>query len=189
METFPLFNFHKKTIQTKSHEVSKRRLLIFLLFSNVWFIGTTGRPKGVTITHSALIIQSMAKIAIVGYSEDDVRLSSDEIRLFLHLSRFGIWRVCVIDSVSTLVICRYICIQLHCAISAVCHQPFPRYWLELAMSFYLSSRPNQPLRLYNTTMSLLWSPFLQWWPTWFPLRCRCRISLLRTYFLHVMYYT
>ncbi|EXB75224.1 2-succinylbenzoate--CoA ligase [Morus notabilis] len=36
--------------------------------------GTTGRPKGVAITHSALIIQSLAKIAIVGYSEDDVYL-------------------------------------------------------------------------------------------------------------------
>ena len=38
-------------------------------------IGTTGRPKGVTISHSALIIQSLAKIAIVGYDEDDVSLS------------------------------------------------------------------------------------------------------------------
>jgi acyl-activating enzyme 14 len=40
----------------------------------VFFItlGTTGKPKGVTITHEALIIQSLAKIAIVGYSEDDV---------------------------------------------------------------------------------------------------------------------
>ncbi|WJX23222.1 o-succinylbenzoate--CoA ligase [Trifolium repens] len=36
--------------------------------------GTTGKPKGVTITHEALIIQSLAKIAIVGYSEDDVYL-------------------------------------------------------------------------------------------------------------------
>lgn len=29
--------------------------------------GTTGRPKGVTISHSALVVQSLAKIAIVGY--------------------------------------------------------------------------------------------------------------------------
>ncbi|KAF3450298.1 hypothetical protein FNV43_RR06378 [Rhamnella rubrinervis] len=36
--------------------------------------GTTGRPKGVSISHSALIVQSLAKIAIVGYSEDDVYL-------------------------------------------------------------------------------------------------------------------
>ncbi|KAH7545495.1 hypothetical protein FEM48_Zijuj01G0099900 [Ziziphus jujuba var. spinosa] len=36
--------------------------------------GTTGKPKGVTISHSALIVQSLAKIAIVGYSEDDVYL-------------------------------------------------------------------------------------------------------------------
>lgn len=37
-------------------------------------IGTTGRPKGVTISHSALVVQSLAKIAIVGYGEDDVYL-------------------------------------------------------------------------------------------------------------------
>ncbi|XP_059668339.1 2-succinylbenzoate--CoA ligase, chloroplastic/peroxisomal [Cornus florida] len=36
--------------------------------------GTTGKPKGVTISHSALIVQSLAKIAVVGYSEDDVYL-------------------------------------------------------------------------------------------------------------------
>ncbi|GAV67241.1 AMP-binding domain-containing protein [Cephalotus follicularis] len=36
--------------------------------------GTTGRPKGVVISHSALIVQSLAKIAIVGYGEDDVYL-------------------------------------------------------------------------------------------------------------------
>ncbi|XP_062095980.1 2-succinylbenzoate--CoA ligase, chloroplastic/peroxisomal isoform X2 [Humulus lupulus] len=36
--------------------------------------GTTGRPKGVIISHLALIVQSLAKIAIVGYSEDDVYL-------------------------------------------------------------------------------------------------------------------
>lgn len=29
--------------------------------------GTTGRPKGVTLSHSALVVQSLAKIAIVGY--------------------------------------------------------------------------------------------------------------------------
>ncbi|GLT35708.1 hypothetical protein SLA2020_101360 [Shorea laevis] len=36
--------------------------------------GTTGRPKGVTIGHSALIVQSLAKVAMVAYSEDDVYL-------------------------------------------------------------------------------------------------------------------
>ncbi|KAK8488125.1 hypothetical protein V6N13_138584 [Hibiscus sabdariffa] len=36
--------------------------------------GTTGRPKGVVISHAALIVQSLAKVAIVGYSEDDVYL-------------------------------------------------------------------------------------------------------------------
>ncbi|XP_057465881.1 2-succinylbenzoate--CoA ligase, chloroplastic/peroxisomal isoform X3 [Actinidia eriantha] len=36
--------------------------------------GTTGRPKGVTISHSALVVQSLAKIAVVGYGEDDVYL-------------------------------------------------------------------------------------------------------------------
>lgn len=36
------------------------------------FVGTTGRPKGATLSHSALVIQSLAKIAIVGYDEDDV---------------------------------------------------------------------------------------------------------------------
>ncbi|KAG6581476.1 2-succinylbenzoate--CoA ligase, chloroplastic/peroxisomal, partial [Cucurbita argyrosperma subsp. sororia] len=36
--------------------------------------GTTGRPKGVAITHSALIVQTLAKVANVGYSEDDVYL-------------------------------------------------------------------------------------------------------------------
>uniref|UniRef100_A0A2P2LMI1 2-succinylbenzoateCoA ligaseic/peroxisomal-like isoform X5 n=1 Tax=Rhizophora mucronata TaxID=61149 RepID=A0A2P2LMI1_RHIMU len=36
--------------------------------------GTTGKPKGVIISHSALMVQSMAKVAILGYSEDDVYL-------------------------------------------------------------------------------------------------------------------
>ncbi|XP_039050361.1 2-succinylbenzoate--CoA ligase, chloroplastic/peroxisomal-like isoform X1 [Hibiscus syriacus] len=36
--------------------------------------GTTGRPKGVVMSHTALIVQSLAKVAIVGYSEDDVYL-------------------------------------------------------------------------------------------------------------------
>lgn len=36
--------------------------------------GTSGRPKGVAINHSAFITQSLAKIAVVGYGEDDVYL-------------------------------------------------------------------------------------------------------------------
>ncbi|XP_022716462.1 2-succinylbenzoate--CoA ligase, chloroplastic/peroxisomal isoform X2 [Durio zibethinus] len=36
--------------------------------------GTTGKPKGVVISHTALIVQSLSKVAIVGYSEDDVYL-------------------------------------------------------------------------------------------------------------------
>lgn len=48
----------------------------------VIFTGTTGRPKGVIISHSALIIQSLAKIAMVGYSEDDVRISSWTMSIF-----------------------------------------------------------------------------------------------------------
>ncbi|MCL7034390.1 hypothetical protein MKW94_006390 [Papaver nudicaule] len=36
--------------------------------------GTTGKPKGVAISHTSLIVQSLAKIAIVGYGEDDVYL-------------------------------------------------------------------------------------------------------------------
>ncbi|XP_019185894.1 PREDICTED: 2-succinylbenzoate--CoA ligase, chloroplastic/peroxisomal isoform X2 [Ipomoea nil] len=45
-----------------------------LLCSFYMTIGTTGRPKGVTLSHSALLVQSLAKIAIVGYGEDDVYL-------------------------------------------------------------------------------------------------------------------
>ncbi|KAL9671748.1 hypothetical protein QQ045_009321 [Rhodiola kirilowii] len=36
--------------------------------------GTSGRPKGVVISHEALIVQSLAKVDIVGYSEDDIYL-------------------------------------------------------------------------------------------------------------------
>ncbi|KAJ4916906.1 hypothetical protein Rs2_02456 [Raphanus sativus] len=41
--------------------------------------GTTGRPKGVTISHLAFITQSLAKIAIVGYGEDDVYLHTSPL--------------------------------------------------------------------------------------------------------------
>ncbi|KAG2689446.1 hypothetical protein I3760_09G138900 [Carya illinoinensis] len=36
--------------------------------------GTSGRPKGVTLTHAALIVQSLAKLATVGFSENDIYL-------------------------------------------------------------------------------------------------------------------
>jgi hypothetical protein len=39
---------------------------------NLLLTGTTGRPKGVAISHSALIVQSLAKIAVIGYSSCDV---------------------------------------------------------------------------------------------------------------------
>ncbi|KFK44863.1 hypothetical protein AALP_AA1G312200 [Arabis alpina] len=41
--------------------------------------GTTGRPKGVTISHLAFITQSLAKIAMVGYGEDDVYLHTSPL--------------------------------------------------------------------------------------------------------------
>ncbi|XVF23098.1 hypothetical protein REPUB_Repub13aG0008800 [Reevesia pubescens] len=41
--------------------------------------GTTGKPKGVVISHTALIVQSLAKVAIVGYSEDDVYLHTSPL--------------------------------------------------------------------------------------------------------------
>jgi hypothetical protein len=64
--------------------VVKMKALVFL---SVWFdcglnitfvswnlllTGTTGRPKGVAISHNALIVQSLAKIAVIGYSSCDV---------------------------------------------------------------------------------------------------------------------
>lgn len=49
--------------------------------------GTTGRPKGVTLSHSALIVQSLAKIAVVGYSENDVCVSYPHELCFLSLNK------------------------------------------------------------------------------------------------------
>lgn len=44
--------------------------IAFICFTS----GTTGKPKGVSINHVSLIIQALAKIAVVGYNEDDVYL-------------------------------------------------------------------------------------------------------------------
>nr|CAB3482042.1 unnamed protein product [Digitaria exilis] len=55
---------------TATEPVSAPRDVALICFTS----GTTGRPKGVAISHTSLIIQSLAKIAIVGYGEDDVYL-------------------------------------------------------------------------------------------------------------------
>lgn len=34
--------------------------------------GTTGRPKGVAVSHNALVVQSLAKLAVIGYNSSDV---------------------------------------------------------------------------------------------------------------------
>ncbi|KAK9086097.1 hypothetical protein Sjap_026508 [Stephania japonica] len=41
--------------------------------------GTTGKPKGVSIGHTALIMQSLAKVALVGYNENDVYLHTSPL--------------------------------------------------------------------------------------------------------------
>ncbi|KAK9267479.1 hypothetical protein L1049_009905 [Liquidambar formosana] len=74
----------KSTGDVLTTETLKKGSLISLSFNYIWApegiaiicftSGTTGRPKGVAISHSALIVQSLAKIAIVGYGEDDVYL-------------------------------------------------------------------------------------------------------------------
>lgn len=55
----------------------------------VFATGTTGRPKGVTISHSSLVVQSLAKIAIVGYSEDDVCLFPWKNYMLVHTTSQG----------------------------------------------------------------------------------------------------
>ncbi|CAN8290616.1 unnamed protein product [Cochlearia groenlandica] len=70
-------------------EMLKRNTLVTSLSTFAWApddavvicftSGTTGRPKGVTISHLAFITQSLAKIAIVGYGEDDVYLHTSPL--------------------------------------------------------------------------------------------------------------
>ncbi|VAI88204.1 unnamed protein product [Triticum turgidum subsp. durum] len=55
---------------TEMEPVSAPRDVGLICFTS----GTTGQPKGVAISHTSLIIQSLAKIAVVGYGEDDVYL-------------------------------------------------------------------------------------------------------------------
>ncbi|XP_061339709.1 2-succinylbenzoate--CoA ligase, chloroplastic/peroxisomal isoform X4 [Gastrolobium bilobum] len=65
-------------LKLQKNDIPSLRWLILLdspslNFTKKWN-GTTGKPKGVTLSHGALITQSLAKIAVVGYSEDDVYL-------------------------------------------------------------------------------------------------------------------
>ncbi|XP_061339707.1 2-succinylbenzoate--CoA ligase, chloroplastic/peroxisomal isoform X2 [Gastrolobium bilobum] len=79
----PSLNFTKKW-NVLTPEMIKRHPVKPLSFNYSWASegaviicftsGTTGKPKGVTLSHGALITQSLAKIAVVGYSEDDVYL-------------------------------------------------------------------------------------------------------------------
>jgi len=41
--------------------------------------GTTGKPKGVVLSHSALIIQSLTKIALIGHNNNDVYLHTSPL--------------------------------------------------------------------------------------------------------------
>ncbi|KAJ3678331.1 hypothetical protein LUZ60_002134 [Juncus effusus] len=55
---------------TLNEPVSAPREVALICFTS----GTTGNPKGVAITHTSLIVQSLAKISIVRYGENDVYL-------------------------------------------------------------------------------------------------------------------
>jgi acyl-activating enzyme 14 len=41
--------------------------------------GITGKPKGVALSHSALIVQSLTKIALIGYNNNDVYLHTSPL--------------------------------------------------------------------------------------------------------------
>lgn len=47
-------------------------VLRMLMLCNFYFVGTTANPKGVAISHDALIVQSKEKIAIIGYNHNEV---------------------------------------------------------------------------------------------------------------------
>ncbi|KAI7737920.1 hypothetical protein M8C21_027386 [Ambrosia artemisiifolia] len=51
----------------------------------ILLLGTTGKSKGVMLSHSAFIVQSLAKIATVGYNEDDVQLHICTLQLHVYL--------------------------------------------------------------------------------------------------------
>lgn len=69
MPKFGKMRHWKFVVMHGTHRVFISRCLVLL---GLLASGTTGKPKGVAISHSALFVQSMAKIAICGYSENDV---------------------------------------------------------------------------------------------------------------------
>ncbi|XP_031486777.1 2-succinylbenzoate--CoA ligase, chloroplastic/peroxisomal [Nymphaea colorata] len=74
--------------------------------------GTTGRPKGVALSHAALVVQSLAKLAVVGYNEDDV---------YLHTAP-----LCHIGGISS---------ALAMLMVGACHVVMPKFSAELAFQF------------------------------------------------------
>lgn len=82
-------DFANELNQFLTTEMLKQRTLVPSLATYAWASddavvicftsGTTGRPKGVTISHLAFITQSLAKIAIAGYGEDDVYLHTSPL--------------------------------------------------------------------------------------------------------------
>ncbi|XP_074264103.1 2-succinylbenzoate--CoA ligase, chloroplastic/peroxisomal isoform X2 [Silene latifolia] len=79
--------------------------------------GTTGRPKGVTISHTSLITQSLAKIAIVGYTKDDV---------YLHTAP-----MCHIGGISS-------CLAM--LMAGGCHVVIPKFVAEIAVEAIRENR-------------------------------------------------